>query len=156
MGYLQRFLEERKNKPEVEEKPIEPWNKDFLIGYFLAETIWLTTLPTLSTSPIRSGKVIQVDEEDTKLHEELDETWFRDQSNENWNKLQENYRYLENKYLPKEVVYATFRGIETNEEFYKGIRCFLWNCDGCLYPIEKEDIIFEDNKHFLLIKFTYK
>ena len=79
---------ERKFKfPKITEEKIEQIKQDRIdyknnlssekqLGFFVGEYIISHYLPTLSTSILKTRKVIQVNDEDSKEHEKLDKEWY--------------------------------------------------------------------------------
>jgi predicted HicB family RNase H-like nuclease len=157
------------------QKKREPWSKDFRIGHLIGDLMWLDCIPTVSTGGILSRKVIQVDEELTAKLNRLDNLWWnecksrnfddsaldkKEEEQESWINLQNCYREIEEKYLPKEVTYhvGAYLVEESDmEEIKRGIASALWDTDGCPYSCSKDDIkIVEDSEWFVAITLIYK
>lgn len=138
------------------------FDKNFIIGYLLAELIWATKMPTLSHRPCGSLLRIQVSEEDIKLESDADDKWYKDQTDENWKAYRDIANTIDEKYMPKEFIfyYPDLFEKETveSDEFKSGIRSALWDTDGCPYSTDKNDIeiTIEESINFIKIKFIYK
>jgi len=123
--------------------------KDYILGLYVGEYIVANDLPTLSTDMIKTNRVIEVSEEDTKHHEMLVSKWInahKDSNgvNEHWQPHFDFMKELERKYLPHEIycrVPKCVSVIDNMKEFKEGIRVALWDCDACSYKIEKDSDI---------------
>jgi hypothetical protein len=152
------------NTPEFKQRQIDENQKyldelsmDYQLGYFVGERIVSRDLPTLSTDMIHSRRVIEVNEEDTNENNRLNSEWWKstkyggewngiDESGdkEKWERLFNHNKMLEKKYLPNilDCVLPLIK-FENENEFKRGIRWSLWDCDMCSYDIEPENIKIE-------------
>jgi hypothetical protein len=75
---------------------------------------------------------------------------------EKWELFHQHNKMLERKYLPNPLeCFIDLLNILNIDEFKKGLRVALWDCDMCSYNIEPENIkIYEDeNAMFTIIEF---
>lgn len=140
--------------------------KDWIMGQLIGELVWLTKMPTLSSDMIRNRVIIEVTQEETDEQERLKNEWlasYRDgdgnrsdeYDRDKWTVYQTYYRYLLDKYLPKEIKFHTWMAIEDNDMFRKGLIQSLWDSDGCHYSLDNEDIKIEQNPDFGSSMSTY-
>lgn len=125
------------------------------LGEYIGEYIYFKYLPTLSTCMLHTRNVITVSEEDTNTYNVLNDKWYKSRSNEDWNNLQEHYKFLKEKYLPKELVCSIPKiDVDNMDELLDGMVMSLWDCDTCHYSLNKSDIIIENTYDwFTEIKF---
>ena len=131
-------------------------SKDYYIGCLVGEYIVTNDLPTLSIDMLKTHRVIEVSEEDTKHHEMLLSKWLnahKDSNgvNEHWQPHFDFMKELEWKYLPHEI-YCRFpkglRYVDDINEFKEGVRVALWDSDLCSYDINVDNIEIQDTpKH---------
>jgi hypothetical protein len=128
---------------------------EYQLGEYVGEYIYFKYLPTLSTDMLLTRNVITVSEEDTNAHNILNEKWYKSKSKEDWDNLQEHYKFLKEKYLPKELV-CSIPKIDVNnmDELLDGMIMSLWDCDICHYSLNRSDVIIENTYDwFTEIKF---
>jgi hypothetical protein len=130
----------------------------YLLGIHVGDAL-SRNLPTLSCDDIRSREIIQVKWAEAKERYRLSDTWFNNQTNENWLAYRKYADELANKYIPKEFDY-----VRTNIyldkldvlKFKEGLSHAIWNCDYSYYDCGIEDIILEENNtddfNYLVIK----
>lgn len=128
---------------------------DYILGSYIGEYIVNDFLVTLSTDSIRTRNVIQVSAEDAAEFKALEDAWFlvafkdktvgNTESKDEWEVMQEFYRYLAKKYLPEElVIKLPFPDVQHIDHVKEAIQDVLWDCDCCSYCIEtNEDIVIE-------------
>lgn len=148
---------------------LENISMDYQLGYFVGESI-VPNLPTLSIDALQSKKVIKVSEEETNENERLYQEWYtttRHEKNwdgqsvsgdeQKWEKYYQHNKMLEQKYLPPVFEWG-FRLIRINDmdEFKKGLRLSLWDCDMCSYDIEPENIQIENDIEYGFTEFKFK
>jgi hypothetical protein len=143
---------------------------EFQLGYFVGETVW-PSLPTLNIDGITSRKVIDVSEEEQKTYEELQTLWFNSidhkiydhekQSVENkmaWMNMRNFHKSMGLKYLPhvfeKYVALIHMKKNFKMDEFKKGFRWSLWDCDLCNYNIDLDKISIENDERGWFTKIT--
>ena len=134
---------------------MEKKSKDYYIGILVGEYIVTNDLPTLSTDMMKTRRVIEVNEDDTKEHDRLEKLWHdrcielrgdpNRSENEFWNPyLEYNFRLAE-KYYPHEISCRVpkfgLHLIDDIADLKRGIRDSLWDCDVCSYKIEKDEDI---------------
>jgi len=156
-------IEEQENDLEYQEKHkyVRP-SLEYQIGWYIGEFIHSNLLPTLSIDMLKTRKVIDVTEEETKKFEELDEKWHKEwektresKGNEKeWKELQEFRKELEKKYLPEKLKCLVPKfDVDDIEELKKGIRECLWDTDlshyecGSNKDIEIEEIDTTDRSY---------
>jgi hypothetical protein len=121
---------------------------NYQLGMYVGEYIVALHLPTLSTDMLLTRTIIDVSPEETaewqKLDKQLEPYMWGDKRNdeEGYKKLfYENrkwYHVLEEKYLPETIKIMVPRVVPTNmEQFAKGIKDTLWDCDRSHYRIEE-------------------
>lgn len=154
---------------KMKQKRIEQKNKltsEFQLGYYVGLEIVRKHLPTLSTDMIQSRNVIQVSEEDSLENKRLDTEWYvttkhggewngvnENGDKEKWNLLYQHNKMLEKKYLPNPLkCHMSILNIQDLDDFKKGLRFALWDCDMCSYNIEPENIkIYDDEDYYFTI-----
>ena len=138
---------------------------EYYLGYYIGEYIVTHYLPTLSIDSDISGlNVVQVNEEDTKEYNRLDEILNKHiflnkrYKPKEWNNYLRYRIYLYEKYLPKTLVCRIQMITFVDElEIKDGIRSSLWNSDICHYSCNANDIkIYQEDKYFLVIEFPLK
>lgn len=158
-------LEEMKQKRIKAREKMSP---DFQFGYFVGEDIFNNFLPCLDIDMLYTNKVIKVSKNDKKEFERIDKLHTKtidwssikaEDESEEWKNLIKFRREMEIKYLPPvlECPYWLMN-ISNMEEFKKGLRSSLWNCDICHYKIETDDDIeiFDDEEcYFTTIRLKY-
>jgi hypothetical protein len=146
--------EEKAEMVKRREDGIKSLTAEYQFGYYVGEYIFFRFLPTISIDSIHTLRVIPVSPEEEAKFKELDDKWFdKTQKKENtdaeWEELQNYRREVEEKYLPHELVCHLHPLNITNEvEFKAGLRSSLWDCDICHYSIDPEDITIEMDKDF--------
>lgn len=127
---------------------------EFQLGWDIGRYIVDNHLPTLSTDMLKSSKVIQVSKEDSLENKRLDDQWYETtRYGQKWNGLNENgdkekwnlyllhNKFLEKKYLPNPLkCKIELIKIQNLNEFKRGLRTYLWDCDMCTYNIELDKI----------------
>jgi hypothetical protein len=163
--------------PEMEEK----WKQEriekrknltvnYQLGYYVGLNIVNHYLPTLSTDPLQTHKVIEVSEEDTLENERLNSEWYittrhggewngedENGDKEKWESYHQHNKMLEKKYLPNPLkCIMGLMNIQNMDEFKKGLRLALWDCDMCSYNIEPENIKICDDEEvrYTIIEFV--
>lgn len=147
---------------KMKQKRIEQKNKltlEYQLGYYVGLEIVHRYLPTLSTDMLQTRNVIEVSEEDSLENERLDTEWYvttrhggkwngvdENGDKEKWNLYHQHNKMLEKKYLPNPLkCHMDILNIQDMDEFKKGLRVALWDCDMCSYNIEPENIkIYDD------------
>jgi hypothetical protein len=166
-GVLNRLTpDEREEMRQERIEHKQSLTAEFQLGDYVGEHIVARFLPTLSTDKLQSRKVIQVSEEDTQKHNELDEAWWNTteygetpnaaDKEERWKQLLANQRMLEKKYLPNPLkCHLPILNIQNELEFKQGLKASLWDCDMCSYNIDAENIkIYDDeDSYFTVIEF---
>ena len=159
--------------PEMKEKwkqeRVESKKKltlEYQLGYYVGLEIVHRYLPTLSTDMLQSRTVIEVSEEDALENERLDTEWYsttthggewngvdENGNKEKWELYHQHNKMLERKYLPNPLeCYMSLLNVQNMDEFKKGLRFALWDCDMCSYNIEPENIkIYDDEQSMFTI-----
>lgn len=163
------FKKLHEEKMQERREELRKISKDFIIGYYLGELMWISHngMPTISTGMCTSRNCIKVSEEDTKRIEEASDKWYNlihDKTEEErkvigkieWEEYQKIRIEIDEKYLPKEFLYHTNIWIEESEELKKGLISSLWNSDGCCYSLKAENITFQYDYYCTSIKFIYE
>jgi hypothetical protein len=131
----------------IEESSIE-WQ----LGYYVGEYIINTYLPTLSTNTLKTNRVIEVSEDETRKLEELEEVYCLNSftikgtssgeaEKESWAAYLKYSQSLTKKYLPPTIkCYLPFIPVEVTERFKKGVCYALWDCDMCSYSTSTKDL----------------
>lgn len=122
-------------------------NLNYYLGLSVGENIVNKFLPTLSTDMLKTDRIIEVSEEETKIWEEMSSEynkkylWATDKEvkEEGTKQFYENlkwYKTLEEKYLPKTLTVRITKVKPTNIiEFQKGVEEALWDCDLSHYSV---------------------
>lgn len=122
---------------------------DFKFGYLQGEIIWLSKLSRYTECQLMTK--IALDEEKV-LYQQQTDTWYNSistlpkEETDNLFKIHRDYaNSLISKYFLHEIEYTTWchYKITDIDEFYEGIRCFLWDTDNCCYDFNLGDIKFE-------------
>lgn len=114
---------------------------EYQLGQYIGEYIFMKYLPTLSTDMLTTRNIIVVSLFDTEKHNCLTEKWLISKTQEDWDNLQNNYKILVEKYLPKELFcHIPKLDVDNMEELLNGLIDNLWDCDICHYSLDKEDI----------------
>lgn len=122
---------------------------EYQLGEYVGEYIYSKYLPTISTDMLLTRNVITVTEEDTNVHNVLNEKWYKSKTKEDWDLLQDNYKILKEKYLPKELFcHIPKLDVDNMEELLNGLIDNLWDCDICHYSLNKEDIEINNSKRW--------
>ena len=138
-------------------KKRQKYTLQYYVGKLVGEIIVSDHLPTLSTDMIKSMRVIEVSEEDTKEHDRLSDLWRdsekdSDDRNEHWDVHLKNMYMLSEKYLPHvlkmRIPKFGIHLITDMEEFKTGISDVLWNSDLCSYHIEHDKIEIKETEGF--------
>jgi hypothetical protein len=131
-------------------KPIQTKVTDdlnYYLGLSVGENIVNNFLPTLSTDMLKTDRIIEVSEEETKIWEEISAEytkkylWATDKEvkEEGTREFYKNlkwYKILKEKYLPKTLTVRITKVKPTNIiEFQKGIKEALWDCDLSHYKV---------------------
>lgn len=165
--YMSELTPERID--ELNKKRIESNKKLTLesqLGYYVGEYIVHRFLPTLSTDPIQSNNVIEVDQDDTIEHKRLEDELF-DRHNPNsdyvdsekWSAYLTHSKMLDLKYRPHKLVcHVTPLNVENMKEFKKGLISSLWDCDMCSYDLNSDNIHISNDEdgYFTVIEFQLK
>lgn len=139
---------------------------EYQLGYYVGLEIIHKYLPTLSTDMLQTRNVIEVSEEDSSENERLDTEWYAttryggewngvDENGdmEKWDSYHQHNKMLERKYLYNPLqCHMDILNIQDMDEFKKGLRVALWNCDMCSYNIEPENIkIYDDEDYYTTV-----
>lgn len=128
---------------------------EFQLGVMIGEYIINMYLPTLDTDMLKTRHVINVSDEDRINYEMLDKIWYektnkngKEASKDDWNKLHDFTKKMEEKYLPHILeCRVPLIQVENITELKAGIRESLWDCDACSYKIETDDDIIIEDEH---------
>jgi hypothetical protein len=167
LGEITPEMKEKWKQKRIEEK--NKLTSEYQLGFYVGLEIVHRYLPTLSTDMLQSRHVIEVSKEDTLENERLDTEWYEttkhggkwngvdeNGNKEKWELFHQHNKMLERKYLPNPLeCFIDLLNILNIDEFKKGLRVALWDCDMCSYNIEPENIkIYEDeNVMFTIIEF---
>jgi hypothetical protein len=150
---------------EIINKRIE-WIKEmtmeYQIGYYVGEQIVRKDLPCLDVDMIHTSRVINVTPEELAEAKRLNDVWYNNYSDKvngvedtNWLALRAYHRELEDKYLPKVLTcHVDPINVVDVEEFKKGVRTALWDCDICHYDIKENsdiDVSYDKDYYFTII-----
>ena len=143
-----------KIKPYIDTATVE-----HQLGIYIGKYIIDRYLPTLSVDILKSNLVIHVTEEETKIHNELQEKWFSNCDNDNtleWGVYRKYTKYLNDKYYPKELIcYVNHINAENLYEVQKGISHELWNSDICNYHLDPKSIDITHEEYHSIIRLEY-
>jgi len=161
-------MREKRKQEKIERK--KNISTGFQLGYYVGLEIVNHFLPTLSTDMLQSRRVIEVSEEDALENERLNTEWYvttrhggewngvdENGDKEKWELYLQHNKMLDRKYLPNPLkCHMGLLNIKNMDEFKKGLRFALWDCDMCSYNIEPENIkIYDDeDMDFTIIEFV--
>ena len=161
-------MEDRFKKERIEHK--NSLTAEYQLGYYVGLEIVHNYLPTLSTDMLQTRNVIEVSEEDSLENERLDTEWYattqyggewntKDENGdkENWDLYHQHNKMLERKYLPNPLYcHMGVLNIRDMDDFKKGLRLSLWDCDRCSYNIEPENVKIYDHEDVMstIIEFS--
>ena len=139
-------------------KWIKDMTMEYQIGYYVGEQIVRKDLPCLDVDMIHTSRVINVTPEELVEAERLNEVWYKDHTDDNgpnWVALRAYHKELEDKYLPKVLVcHVDPINVVDMDEFKKGLRTSLWDCDMCHYNIRENsdiDVAYDEDYYFTII-----
>jgi len=148
-------------KQEIRNRRIErikTLTMEYQIGYYVGEQIVRRDLPCLDVDMIHTSRVINVTPEELVEAERLNEVWYKDHTDDNgpnWVALRAYHKELEDKYLPKVLVcHVDPINVVDMDEFKKGLRTSLWDCDMCHYNIRENsdiDVAYDEDYYFTII-----
>jgi hypothetical protein len=148
-------------KQEIRNRRIErikTLTMEYQIGYYVGEQIVRRDLPCLDVDMIHTSRVINVTPEELVEAERLNEVWYKDHTDDNgpnWVALRAYHKELERKYLPKVLVcHVDPINVVDMDEFKKGLRKSLWDCDMCHYNISDNsdvDVAYDEDYYFTII-----
>lgn len=155
--YLDRLLKEltpeklEKMKQERLEEKMK-LTADWQLGYYVGESIYHKSLPTLSVEP-GTRIIIPVSLEDEQEYKRIEEEWWDNYTDEEWNSYQEFRKKINKKYLPNPLkCYENILNITNMEEFKDGLITSLWNSDVCNYELTPDKIkIYDDGEIYFTI-----
>ena len=141
---------------------IKTLTMEYQIGYYVGEQIVRKDLPCLDVDMIHTSRVINVTPEELVEAERLNEVWYnnhtdvlRGDNDPNWVALRAYHKELEHKYLPKVLTcHVDPINVVDMEEFKKGVRAALWDCDMCHYNISDNsdiDVEYDEDYYFTII-----
>ena len=131
---------------------------NYYLGLSVGENIVNNFLPTLNTDMLKTDRIIQVSEEETKIWEEMKAEyqkkymWARDkdvkeEGTRQFYKNREWYHILEEKYLPETIEIRITKVKPTNiKEFKRGVEVALWDCDLSHYKV-KDGFFYEGHEY---------
>lgn len=111
---------------------------NYQLGKYVGEYITAQYLPTLSTDLLQTRNIVEVSEEDAKIHNELDSnltaTYKWNGGDGDSNAAFEEYRkfnhLLAKKYLPEKLICLVPKVHPTDmDQFLEGLKDQLWNTD---------------------------
>jgi hypothetical protein len=111
---------------------------------------------------IQTNKVIKVEPEELTEAKRLNDVWYKNINDElkggndpNWVASRAYHKELEDKYLPKVLTcYVNPINVVDMEEFKKGVRAALWDCDICHYNIYDNsdvDVAYDESYYYTII-----
>jgi hypothetical protein len=135
---------------------------EYQIGYYVGERIVRNDLPCLDVDMIYTSEVIKVTPEELAEAKRLNDVWYNNYTDKlsgdddpNWLALRAYHKELEDKYLPKVLTcYIDPFNVVDMEEFKRGVRTALWDCDMCHYNIRENsdiDVAYDDDYYFAII-----
>jgi hypothetical protein len=135
---------------------------EYQIGYYVGEQIVRKDLPCLDVDMIYTSNVIKVTPEELAEAKRLNDVWYNNYTDKlsgdddpNWLALRAYHKELEDKYLPKVLTcYIDPFNVVDMEEFKRGVRTALWDCDMCHYNIRENsdiDVAYDDDYYFAII-----
>ncbi len=122
---------------------------NYYLGLSVGENIVNNYLPTLNTDMLKTDRIIQVSEEETKIWKEMETEyekkymWAKDkdiqeEGRRQFYKNREWYHILEEKYLPETIEIRITKVKPTNiKEFQRGVEVALWDCDLSHYKVKE-------------------
>jgi hypothetical protein len=154
--------EEREEVRNTRIKWIKSTTMEYQIGYYVGEQIVRKNLPCLDVDMIYTSNVIKVTPEEFVEAKRLNEVWYtnhtdklRGDDDPNWLALRVYHKELEGKYLPKVLTcYINPINVVDMEEFKRGVRAALWDCDMCHYNISNNsdiDVAYDEDYYFTII-----
>jgi hypothetical protein len=154
--------EERHEITNTRIKRIKDMTMEYQIGYYVGEQIVRKDLPCLDVDMIHTSRVINVTPEEFTEAKRLNDVWYSNHTDEprgdkdpNWVALRAYHKELEDKYLPKVLVcHVDPINVVDMEEFKKGVRTSLWDCDMCHYNIRENsdiDVAYDEDYYFTII-----
>jgi hypothetical protein len=154
--------EEREEIRNTRIKWIKEMTMEYQIGYYVGEQIFNKDLPCLDVDMIHTSRVINVTPEEFTEAKRLNDVWYSNHTDEprgdkdpNWVALRAYHKELEDKYLPKVLVcHVDPINVVDMEEFKKGVRTSLWDCDMCHYNIRENsdiDVAYDEDYYFTII-----
>jgi hypothetical protein len=150
--------EEREEIRNKRIKRIKDMTMEYQIGCYVGEQIFRNDLPCLDVDMIHTSRVINVTPEELVEAERLNEVWYNDHTDDNgpnWVALRAYHKELEDKYLPKVLVcHVDPINVVDMEEFKRGVRTALWDCDMCHYDIKENsdiDVAYDEDYYFTII-----
>lgn len=141
---------------------IKALTMEYQIGYYVGEQIFRKDLPCLDVDMIHTSRVINVTPEEFAETKRLNDVWYSNHTDEprgdkdpNWVALRAYHKELEDTYLPKVLTcYIDPVNVVDMEEFKKGVRAALWDCDMCHYNISDNsdiDVAYDEDYYFTII-----
>jgi hypothetical protein len=154
--------EERQEIINTRIKWIKEMTMEHQIGYYVGEEIIRKDLPCLDVDMIQTNKVIKVEPEELTEAKRLNDVWYKNINDElkggndpNWVASRAYHKELEDKYLPKVLTcYVNPINVVDMEEFKKGVRAALWDCDICHYNIYDNsdvDVAYDESYYYTII-----
>jgi hypothetical protein len=143
--------------------PIFRHSKDFQIGFYVGEIIYEKYLPCTDADMLQTNHIIPLLPEDLIEYKRLDKEW----SDYSWNNfgdkkdkdpvikaeklrlfnISRNFWYVAAKKVLPSVLKCDILPLPRRldvDEFKKGLRYFLWDCDRWSYSLEFDDIIISE------------
>lgn len=123
---------------------------EYLAGLFFGRAYITPYLPTLDCDGITSRKIVKVSEDEVLQEKIFSDLWFNNKFTEDkklcWDKYVSYRKILIEKYIPKELFIHMLPlndELINSEDFKKGIRTAMWDCDYSYYKcMENSDIEF--------------
>jgi hypothetical protein len=154
--------EEREEIRNARIKWIKEMTMEYQIGYYVGEQIVRKDLPCLDVDMIYTSNVIKVTPEELAEAKRLSDVWYNNHNDKlsgdddpNWVALRAYHKELEDKYLPKVLTcYIDPFNVVDMEEFKRGVRTALWDCDMCHYNIRENsdiDVAYDEDYYFAII-----
>jgi hypothetical protein len=150
----QRMIDKRIEK-------VKSTTMEYQIGWYVGQLIFDKYLPCLDVDMIHTNQVIYVTPEESAEAKRLNDIWYENcnsdikAEDDPWMTLRAYHKELENKYLPKELkCHVDPINVIDIEEFKKGLRTSLWNCDICHYNIRENsdiDVAYDEDYYFTVI-----
>jgi hypothetical protein len=154
--------EEREEIRNKRIKRIKDMTMEYQIGCYVGEQIFNKDLPCLDVDMIHTSRVINVTPEEFAEAKRLNDVWYNNHTDEprgdkdpNWVALRVYHKELEDKYLPKVLVcHVDPINVVDMEEFKRGVRTALWDCDMCHYNIRENsdiNVAYDEDYYFTII-----